>query len=390
MVALFAGLAARRDLAHMQFIAIGVHLGSFVLSFLMAVFAQARLQRPWRWQALLVWNTGICLAVFSDALFVWEFVLPFLAALAVMAVQGHVPWRSAVILGGSAGISTALGLAFLHMLPISPFPPATLSVMLDRARLFVSSAGSEMMVELFVPLGLALAAYMARFWFGGIEGASPGQVRRKTEGEIFFWHFGLIGALAVLAITMVAYEEQGTFRYTTAAWWWPPLLCIAAVRDQVNRWAPWVAAAAMLTITTSVALAAILPPPRVFFNEDLAQCLEREGASFPLKSGLGHYWVAHPITLYTESRVFVSTVDGSGDPWMWLNNRTDYFNDRKMTAPREYNFVVMRYLDRGAVQSRYGEPDNEIHCGSDTILYYRDSKRLTDYVAQWMAQHPKA
>ncbi|MEC4593556.1 MULTISPECIES: DUF3488 domain-containing protein [Nitrospirillum] len=390
MVALFAGLAARRDLAHLQFIAIGVHLGSFALSFMMAAYAQSRLHRPWTIPALLAWNVAICLAAFSDALFVWEFVLPFLAGLAAMAIAGRAPWRSAAILGISAVAATGLGVGLLHTLPISPFPPATLSVVLERARLFVASAPPEMMVELFVPLVFALVAYLARFWFGGIEGAASGQVRRRTDAELFSWHFGLIAALATLAVTMAAYEEQGTFRYTAAAWWWPPLLCIAAVRDQVNRKAPWVTSVAAVTITTSVALAAILPFPKVFFNEDLAQCLEREGANFPLKSGLGHYWVAHPVTVFTESRVFVSTVDGSGDPWMWLNNRTDYFNDSKMTAPREYNFVIMRYLDRGAVQSRYGEPDDEIHCGSDTILYYRDSKRLTDYVAQWMAQHPKA
>ncbi|MDE1146742.1 MAG: hypothetical protein PW843_08985 [Azospirillaceae bacterium] len=387
LIALLAGLAIVRDLVHLQFIVVGVHGGSFTLSFVMAAIAPRFLRRAGTVPALMLWNGVICLAVFSDALFIWEFVLPFISALVVMALLGRLPWRAVAIMGMSAGSATGLGMGLLHLLPISPFPPASAGLLLERARLFVTSLGLELGLQLFAPLVVMLVLYMARFWFRP-SGGKDGQDQEVGDPEVFFWHFGVTASLLSLALMVVAYEDLGTYRYATCALWWPILLCVAAARDQISRLARWFASASVVTLAACLMLAAILPA-RSIFTEDLARCVEREGKNFPLKSGLGHYWVAHPVTLFTESRLVVSPLDGNVDPWMWLNNRTDYFTDDKMTTVRDYNFIFMRYMDSGVVQSRYGDPDGEIRCGDDRILFYRDSKRLTDHVAQWLAAHPK-
>jgi hypothetical protein len=112
----------------------------------------------------------------------------------------------------------------------------------------------------------------------------------------------------------------------------------------------------------------VYKPPLVKFLDDLAT---NDG----LKYGLAGYWQSRIITLLSDKALRVYAVDGSLNPFLWVNNvewYTEAQEDRKRRPP--IDFVVLDdpvfKISRESVVRILGEPLHEVGFQNTRVLIY--------------------
>ena len=364
---------------HLQILVVGVHGGSFVISVLCAVASWLFLSRasPTGWLLLAAVAVVTCLATLSDVLFFFEFVAPVVATSLGMVLLRSLPLSKTIIFNLAILSASLAGKVALSYLPVSSFPPSSLQELLDNSSRFIHSLQPSFIIIYFLPF-LVLSLWFCAALFFADESYSNS--RRNSGGPlhsaawVYFWTFGLVASIAALGVTVCAYVDGGSFRYALAFFWWPPILGITLLASLASR-LPYLAPIAA-AVSLVILLVAGLPSRPMFWARALANCLEEKSQTIPLHAGLAEYWIARPLTVFSEGKFTVSQVLKDGQPYVHINSIIDY-------SVLNYNFVILDELDVDKVFSNFGQPERILECDAFRIAQYKDSSGIRSKMEQW-------
>lgn len=361
------------------------HGGTFLLSLTAAALAFRAVQRPTvsgpLWIALLAFAANA-----SDALFLVFFLVPVTAALAGVALTQTDARRPVIRVLAAAWAGAALGAFCVRNLDRQYMPPPTVVSAIQHSGGFLLDLGRHPVMALAIAgllWGLAAVAWRQRprAWIAG------------------FWPlFATFSAAGSLLLTMMLYEDLGSYRYAYPMLWWPVMSAAAALARHGHSLAARVPAPAAL-VAVAVAAVALSGPasgwqaPRLLvWDSPLTACLEQQG----LRAGLAEYWYARLTSAASDWRLQVDQIDQSGAARVWGNDRLWFTHDiHDPTRRPPYQFIIMNSLPPPQIAAVYGEPDRRAMCGSTTIwIYdrpgqlYRDLARASPALAELFAAAP--
>jgi hypothetical protein len=102
----------------------------------------------------------------------------------------------------------------------------------------------------------------------------------------------------------------------------------------------------------------------------LARCLDAHAREGGLVWGIGGYWEAKPVSLFSREGVRVRQVDHTGAPFTWISN-SDWFLETRGEPPPRYTFALQ--LGEGplpVLEARYGLPERTLRCEGFTVWVY--------------------
>ena len=115
------------------------------------------------------------------------------------------------------------------------------------------------------------------------------------------------------------------------------------------------------------------------YRPEFTRCLEKLAEERAWKMGLGEYWYARPV------RVFTGGLEVNPPyPLMWIGN---YFWIWGPQPPATYRFVLLPRLDIDQFRKDYGAPSGEFRCGSVGIYEY--DERSDGLIRQTFARTPE-
>lgn len=373
-----------------QTLIVGVHGGALILSVVSSYWAWRYLSSADHPRKFL-WAIAVSIGIgtFSDVILVLQFVLPNIAAsLFVTSLRRQLSAAAAKLNAAAIG-AAALGYTAFEFLPTTPFPPSTLQSLTQNAALFWSHVDTPLALISLLP-SLMLAYLSAVMFFGRFL---PMTRVPKAAGEIafeartYFLVFGTAAALIGDALVAVAYQDAYTFRYNLPAVWWPVILgaALLPVRGRITV-KPIVPLFVLLLLSLAATVRA--HEARPFWTDTLVHCLEAMNQTVPLDDGLADYWIAHPVTEFSRRRYVMGQVDQAGDPFMWLNNRHDFFADKAGRTLRNYNFFIEKAADTSGIETRFGPASSRKSCGEYEIIYYADNSKIQSRLAEWFRHNP--
>jgi hypothetical protein len=378
----------------------GIHGGSFAVSVLAAVLSWRFLCGTSRRSSVLLMGLALIAGAttFSDVLFVFEFVIPLTAATSALAFFRRLALPKILVLNLAVAAPSAAGAVVLQLLPISPFPSSSLQDLFSNTLRFASLLQASIVVGSVLPFLAVLLGFGACLYSGsgqanaGIVSSiirfcgSPLTEKSTADAWLFYWVFGLAASLAGWGMTIVAFEGFSAYRYAIGFFWWPLILGCTLLARPALRFRSILPRAATLGVT-GLLFGAVLWPAQSFWATDLARCLEEKSRVFSMRAGLADYWTARPVTEFLQRKLIVSPVLENGDPYLWINNRLDYFTGKDESNLRDYDFIILEKLDGAQIVSRFGRPSNSFQCGTYDVAQYDDPSVIRASLARWFAEH---
>jgi hypothetical protein len=103
-------------------------------------------------------------------------------------------------------------------------------------------------------------------------------------------------------------------------------------------------------------------------------CIPNDRALF----GLGDYWRARLVDMFSGRRLQVEPLDYGAVPYWWITNRywLTHRRDQPDTMPL-YSFIDTRRLDPATLERHYGKPSRVVPCPGGDIWFYDDAAELT-------------
>lgn len=314
------------------------------------------------WVALLSF-----VAYASDQLTLVFFLAPVTAALLGAAVVQVGSRQSALrVLAGAWG-GAALGGACTVEVDRQYMLRPTPSSMLEHAGRFLADLGHHPVPVLTIAaltLGLVAIAWRRepRTWVAG------------------FWPiFATSSAVGSLALTMVLYEDIGSFRYAHPLLWWAAMFAAAALAKRGRSLArrlprrPFGAACLASGLALSGPLAGWHVPRLLVWDSPPASCLRQAG----MRAGLAEYWYARLTSAASDWGIQVEQVDSFGAARIWGNDRLWFTHDIHDTSRRpRFQFVIIDSLPEDRIAAAYGKPDRRMACGSATVWIYDEPGKL--------------
>ena len=116
-----------------------------------------------------------------------------------------------------------------------------------------------------------------------------------------------------------------------------------------------------------VSLASYTPP--------LVDTLDAVASKYGLTYGIGGFWQARAVNLFSKKGLRLYPVGGNLEPFHWLGNKYWYAGYSGSAYPHPaYNFVVLDdpvlKIDRQVVVSRFGEPAAQVMAGNVRVMVY--------------------
>lgn len=342
------------------------HGGAFVVSLGTAILADD-LRRSPRWGMSMVLGTICSLAVLSDKMFVFSFMIPLMCA--IIVVPATAPARRSLL--AVAILATAAGMIADLFVLKEPDLPLIWSMIPQRIALVFREMSASIFLGTFAPVLLLFAA--------------PPVARRlaptvfRDDRVRFFWIIAVAAILGTTALTVgFLYEELAHYRYLSCAIWWPIIFAGAALAMWLRERRRAVAALTVLmtVIAAGLSLTVLVSPgPSLWrWRNPIERCLN--DAAPDLREGLAAYDFARSITASNGWRVHADAILPTGAPFYWGNSFESYTTSHFDHArPPDYRFVVMTSVDPAAITARYGQPDRTIDCSGNTVWLY--DRRLT-------------
>lgn len=333
-----------------------IHSGSFVLSLAALLLARKRIAKTTVWMTLALLSVA-AIGVASDRLFVGSFLLPLIAGwLGLGQFRRGLPTIAWATLGCTVGI--AIDWAVFPRLLLRQ---ADLPVNFKTQFSLLSALVHDQTVHIGILLGAA-ACCLPLLW-------------ARRVPEMRFW--SLAGAVSVIGFSFLLpllYADQTAVRYVQPVWWWG-LIAIAAT---FHRFLPRLSLAgacagvsALLAAIASQGAGLLQPSQLARYQDPVAACLISMKASGRIHAGIAQYWLARVIEASSDWKLQVPQVMGSGNVFLWGNNRLSYLHD--VTDPAKaplFDFIVVKNLDFGGVVKRFGQPDNIVSCPETDVWLY--------------------
>jgi hypothetical protein len=218
--------------------------------------------------------------------------------------------------------------------------------------------------------------------------------------------FFFLYTMVLVPISFVAIMASGEFRYSIGLRYFltpiylPIVLSVASLLESgfVRRWSTWVLLG--LIVSSCGVLCMFLDsyeklkPHRISIEaareyqqrpeRRLADCLDANKDAYGLKSGVGDFWQARPISLLSRRGIRVVPVrDGSLTPYHYMSNVKWFLGEAGTPyAAPEYNFVVTSGLAISRIVSKYGPPTRQFTCPSVVGLILVYDKQQTRFDEQ--------
>ncbi|MCG8457033.1 MAG: hypothetical protein MI919_12190, partial [Holophagales bacterium] len=212
---------------------------------------------------------------------------------------------------------------------------------------------------------------LAMLWLS----SGVGRRRGSPDCVVFLARWSVLAVAATTAATFsvavgvyaVKVSHAGILfvnRYLTGLYLWPVLSTAVLLPELIGPRRASAVARGVLAITVAVGLLVVAdtPWPEHFPRRPGdVECLDRLAERHGLRSGLGHFYTARRITVFSRRGLHVDQVGDDLRPMTWIDNRA-----RRGT----YDFVLTK--DLGADATRLlGEPDSRAECGSTVLIYER-------------------
>ncbi len=343
------------------------HGGVFVVSLWTAILADD-LRRAYKGAGLLLLLFVVCgLAVLSDKLFVFTFVIPLSSALFFVPVDN--PTRRLLIF--VVAMASLAGWFGADLINRQPDILLDWSMIAKRIEIFLGDINASIFLGTFAPVILLIGA--------PIVARQLPAAMFSIDTARFYWAFAIVAMLGTTALTAAfLYEDRSHYRYLASIIWWPTIFAGAALAMALKH-RPHLTLALSSVISAIMAAmllyAGIAPVQSLWhWQHPVTQCLLGQTDPARFRDGLAEYWQARAIEVSSDWQLQVDPLHRNGEiAGSDLASYTSSHFDR--SRPPDYHFIVMTSLDPGAINARFGMPDSVIACGDNPIWVYR--KRLT-------------
>lgn len=190
----------------------------------------------------------------------------------------------------------------------------------------------------------------------------------------------VVNELSLMATGNVEFMQladgRGIFnRYVTVPFAYLVLTTVRvpAQLGALRRWLPS-AAAVVACIAAVVMWRAVLAQPKQFafteYQPEAAECLDKLDPRIDVHRGMAEFWNGRLVEMLNKRGVQIDVINSVAAPQIWLNNKKRY-----KEADPLYDFVLVRGMYPQAVQTRYGNPDFVVNCGSQQLWWYAPEHR---------------
>jgi hypothetical protein len=339
------------------------HGGVFVASLWAAVLSE-RLRHAYQ-NSLAILLCILCgLAVLSDRLFIFTFVIPLSCALFFVPTDGLVRRRLLLLVA----LGSTLGWFGAELINRQADIPLDWSFVPNRIRVFLGDLDASIFFGTFAPVLLLIGAPIVARRFSAVF---PGDAAR------FYWVFAVTAIAGTTGLTAAfLYEDHGSSRYLDAAIWWPTMFAAAALAHLLERRPSLTMPllSAILAMSVAMVLYSGVAPPDSLWNwqHPVARCLL--GRDIRLRDGLAGYWQARAIEVSSDFRLQVDPLRRNGEIYHWGNDLASYSAGHfDRSRPPDYRFIVMDDLDPAAIATKFGKPSEMFACANTTVWIYGES-----------------
>ena len=330
---------------HFMIVTAVSHGGVFVVSLWTAILSD-HLRRS-RNKILALLLGAICaLAVLSDKLFVFTFVVPFSVALFLIPTEGSVR-RSLLLVVALGSVAGWFGAGLINH---EPDIALEWSLIPHRLAMFVHDINASIFVGTFVPVLLLIGAPVAA--------RRLPKAMLATDAARFYWIFAVTAIAGTVGLTAAfLYEDVARYRYLASAIWWPTIFAAATLALLLERRPRLMQglSAAMLAMSVAMALYSGVSPDGSLWTwqHPTARCLAGQDIDPALGDGLAEYWQARPIEISSGWRLQVDPLHADGEISYWGNDLASYSNSHfDRSRPPDYRFIVMDSLDPKAIADK--------------------------------------
>lgn len=321
------------------------HTGAFVMTLICVIFSFKYIQtNKWKWLAL-IFIAGF-LTVISDRLFVALFTLPMLAAVVCFFRKFGI--KKTLILAGVIILQTVVGLYVFKMIDSYPYPmetqPAKADVMLSQFGVFLEQM--KMYLTEFGIQALALYLFILSLFFMGYM-----LIRSLRRSENILVSFYSLWSLAFSFIVISAPILSGRFqgpdclRYSIYPFYLG-VLNIAVFLAYILSSSEIPGGIRLPVITFNLLLLitgiSLFSPSGIknFFTyyPEIAQKVDALAEKEDLLCGVGNYWEAKKITMFSKKGVKVYAVFDDISFYPHVANEYWFFNNM-------FNFAIVNNLN---------------------------------------------
>lgn len=345
--------------------------------------------------------TLVGLTTFSDPLFLFQVIAPFVAVIAVLIFCNRLSWTGAGVLVGPIFVGGIVAMYFRHLfassfasevssyLAISKIPDS-LKVLWVTLKELLSSGPGTLKLLLVCLLFLITAAILM---FALYAQSRPRLAKRVSTADLFITAFVIASAISLLLGEV--FTGSTTTRYLEPLFIFPLLTSVAVgvyvlrrmlaevsradLRRNLSRFVTGIAILASLLIVVTGGLN--VPAVASMARGDgytAARCFDRFIGS-SRANGVGTFWSVRQLDLYGTQRGALLQVREPIVVFGWISNIAPYEH-------KKFSYVVQD--DSGQITpdaiATLGEPSQVVKCPSYTIYDYRGTpgeQILTDRIA---------
>jgi hypothetical protein len=378
---------------YVYFLVSYVHFGTYVFSLIFLFLCLRYLQQG----NLYILTVNLCLitiVVLSDLLLCTYFIIPFLIV-SVLSLRLNIFQQSRIkILAISIGISSVSAYLFSKLLDSLS---ADTAIELNLEKIFTSitqfardigqlGTAEQQFAFCFSLLPLI---YIFLVTFLSLPNLAFSATHRSQEQQqqIVRWLFTKVFVLISILVTVVAvfalgkYIDLNSIRYFLPLFYSPGiflLLSLGLAIEQVEQQYVKIielALATLLGITLVILTSSVKfqPITQLFPAPEYASCFSK----FTPTAGLAGYWESKPLILYSRRQLQIATITPNGEPYQWNNNQYWYIDNwHNPGSLPNFQFILMRSLDKNAIEQTYGKPNRVSACADSEIWWYDDPDRL--------------
>ncbi len=336
----------------------------------------------------------IILAVFSDTIFIIFFLAPVLVSFLVIFIfRPHLRRRGLYIPGLSILISGITGyLIFLfitknglmHLYPLMSHPDNIQS----SFQLMVSNLAdfSTRSALMSVVAGLTLASLIGSVVIAaGLVFKTKDSLDNVSLNYLFYFLFSVFFFICSLAAPVLngSYLGIDCIRYIMPSLFLQlfnlGLIIEYFTRNSLKgRILSKILAISLLVLYGSFIVINFKQyPPRLAirnvqgFYPSIARATDKLFKKYHFRNGLGGYWDARYISIFSKEAVNVSFAGSGMNPVYWANNPHHYlFSDYKENSKTIYNFLVLRSFEDSSAIHKYFKPSEIDSITIDGFKFY--------------------
>ncbi|MCY1020578.1 hypothetical protein [Pyxidicoccus sp. MSG2] len=352
----------------------------------MALAGLALALRTFRGDSRLApWLLGVLcfLASASDSLFAVVFTVPAGLCLVLLAVARRpVPWRRLGAILGILGGATLLGFRAVRWSTLKRSGSGYTKLRADAAWESLRQLGSLVVEQvqrspgltvLWVVMTLAAVAVLVarrRQW------TASGSPRGGVYAVCLFGVLALGTNVGAVVLTGL-FRDDTCFRYLPMSLLLPFLgLAFAAGLVPRETWQRALGAVALGVVAVAWGGTFARNPWRTEgplvsgYYPRLVACLDENRERHGLAWGVGDYWNAKFVSLFSRTGLWVNQVEGEGRVQPWITN-VDWYLARHGERP-DHTFVITERLDMAGFKRRFGEPRASFQCEGVEVFVYGD------------------